>query len=586
MQRAAVLIGVGKTGKLPPLPGTTDAVRRMADWLRSQQVPDDRISQITDDTGPVDIRMIKKAVAAQIKRDDVEQLIVYFSGHGINLRYSEYWLLSDAPEDTGAAVNLDGSVVLARQCGVPHVVFVSDACRTAPEGLQFQYITGGEIFPNELDNEATEAPVDIFFACALGKPALEIRDPEESARAYSSAFTKALLAALNGEKPTVLEQVMENGQRVGVVRPRPLGSYLRDELPRLLQAALGAKYTQLPYARITSYYDAWLSKIPLPDVGTRRERTTRNANRPAPPASSSNLDSTVQKLLNETLQPKDIPAADKAFPGAELLRQSASLNLESFGPGRFETECGFKVRGATIRDAVSETMDVMVVDQERTILRANPHNNRAGQVMIELQDGSSVLLPAIPQFVCALTFEEDELADVTYEPSEGSQQWADYQANMERWRALRAIIASSAQLGVFRLEEANAAKIATRIRYQKGYDPTMAIFAAYAFNDLRMHDALRSMYDAMLIEMGVRLFDVAMLARQLDDDRTGPYGEPVPVGPFPLLSQGWALLRVYGVEMSDLLLGLQRRLKPSLWTYFDEQGSQSLKKALSQGELR
>jgi hypothetical protein len=114
----------------------------------------------------------------------------------------------------------------------------------------------------------------------------------------------------------------------------------------------------------------------------------------------------------------------------------------------------------------------------------------------------------------------------------------------------------------------------------------MAIFAAYAFNDLRMHDALRSIYDAMLAEMGVRLFDVAMLARQLKDDRTGPYGEPVPVGPFPLLSQGWALLRVYGVEMSDLLLGLQGRLKPSLWTYFDEQGSQSLKKALSQGELR
>jgi hypothetical protein len=40
----------------------------------------------------------------------------------------EFWLLSDVPTDTDAAVNVDGSVRLARYCGIPDALFVSDCC--------------------------------------------------------------------------------------------------------------------------------------------------------------------------------------------------------------------------------------------------------------------------------------------------------------------------------------------------------------------------------------------------------------------------------------------------------------------------
>ena len=586
MIRAAILIGVKKSGGLPLLPGVQKAVASMAEWLKSQGVADDRITIITDDTDPVEIKRIKKAVAAQIDRDDVEQLIIYFSGHGVNLRYSEYWLLSEAPVDTGEAVNLEGSVVLARQCGVPHVVFISDACRTAAEGLRAQYVTGGEIFPNDLGTDGTEAPVDIFFACTLGKPALEISDPNVSAKSYASVFTTAMVDALSGKAPDVLEQEMEDGVRVGLVRPRPLGTHLRNELPRRLDAALVKNYTQLPYARVTSDQSVWLSKVPLPDAATRRERGSRLVNRVRPPAPT--LSTTVREMLSEPdALPADpeAPPAAPAFAGEDLLQKATALNLQTFGPTHFETECGFKLRGATMVGAVAAGFNVEIVDQERTILRAHPTDRSARQVLIELQGGSCVLLPAIPQFIGALTVDDGELVDVTYEPSEGSQQWWYYQANQTKMRALRSVIASSARLGVFRLDTSDAKGIATRIRYLKGFDPTMAVFAAYAFRDLRLHEQLHQMYEAMRMDMGIRLFDVTMLARKFNDDRPGPMGEQIPVGPFPLLSQGWSLVTALGVEMSSLRIALQRFLKPSLWSLFDAGASAILRQGLISGEI-
>jgi hypothetical protein len=147
---------------------------------------------------------------------------------------------------------------------------------------------------------------------------------------------------------------------------------------------------------------------------------------------------------------------------------------------------------------------------------------------------------------------------------------------------LRAIIASSARLGVFRLDRKNAGEIARRIRYEKAYDPTMAIFAAYGFTDLRMQADLQEMYLFMRDFMRVRLFDVAMLARQLND----PAGQAIPAGRFPLLAQGWSLLTAFGVEMSGPLGDLQRHLKPSLWTYFGPQGTGLLRSAFTEGFLR
>jgi hypothetical protein len=562
-----VLIGVKKTGNLPELASVGQGVQWMADWLKSQHVPDDRISVITDESGPVSLDMIKRAVKTQLK-DDVEQIIVYFSGHGLFLRGGEYWLLTDAPDDPQAAVNLDGSVALARLCRVPHVVFISDACRTAGEGVQAQNISGGEIFPNPRDTEC-EAPVDIFFASALGKPSLEI--------GYTSAFTKALVSALNGEQPAVLEHAEEDNQTIGIVRPRPLGNFLKNELPKMLLAAKITTYTQVPFARYGSEPEAWLSKVPLSGDNSRRLRAGGKPPKLTPP----NLDSTVQRLLIESQPVSRLPDASATFAGAQELRDAVARNLESFGPDHFESQCGFKVRGATISYALSSEVPLFVVDEQRTLVRAEPQHG-ARLAMLAFGDGSSVMLPAIPGYVCALLFTDGELTDVAYDPSSNTPLGMEDPAALQSVRELRSVIISSAQLGVFRLDQKSARDIAARISRNRLYDPTIAIFAAYAFTDLRMRQDLLDMYIALRDATHVRLFDVAMLARQLND----PMNITLSCGRFPLLAQGWSLLNAYGVAMSGLLSDLQKHLKPALWTSFDAAGSEILRRAVTEGLVR
>jgi Caspase domain len=141
VKRAAVLIGVDHSGDLPVLADAAQGARRMETWAHGQGM--DPIEVLTDESGPVDIGAIKRAVQ-RIVDAGTDQLIVYFAGHGVNIRYGEYWLLSDAPRDTQAAVNLAGSVVLAQYSSVPYVVFVSDACRSAAEGIRAQFVTGSE----------------------------------------------------------------------------------------------------------------------------------------------------------------------------------------------------------------------------------------------------------------------------------------------------------------------------------------------------------------------------------------------------------------------------------------------------------
>jgi hypothetical protein len=189
MQRAAVLIGVSRSGTLPVLPAVIPSVKAMEGWALQQGMQRELVKTLTDEAGPLVPGAIKTAIRELVDMAVVEQLIVYFAGHGVNIRYGEYWLLSDAPNDTQAAVNVSGSVELARFCGIPHVIFFSDACRTAPEGIQAQYITGSEIFPNNGPG-GLENSVDLFFACTLGRPAYEIQDPASSASALGQSTPK------------------------------------------------------------------------------------------------------------------------------------------------------------------------------------------------------------------------------------------------------------------------------------------------------------------------------------------------------------------------------------------------------------
>ena len=586
MTRAAVLIGVNRTGGLPVLADAVNGAKRMEAWALAQGMARKRVLLFTDEHGPVDVGDVYHAVRTLIESGTVEQLIVYFAGHGVNIRYGEYWLLSEAPIDASAAVNVEGSIVLARRSGIPHVVFISDACRTAAEGIQAQGITGREIFPND-PVPGPENPVDLFFGTTLGRPALEIKDPDTSTAAFKALYTGAVLDAFSGRLPAAAVLAEVGGDLQYLVRPRRLKTCLVQELPQRL-AGLGvpATVSQVPDARITSDDDAWLASFKELVAQPGSARGGLLGGRPATPVTTTL--SRAQAQLGALLD-VDRPAVLGANPPwagiasrGGFVSPGRRRGAAESGPTHFETGCGFKLVGAGIAEAVSPDADIEVLGDDRMLARigfAGP----AANVLLILGDGSGILLPAVKGFLAALAIEDGELADVAYEPSDNTSRWQDFAGRADELRTLRAVVAGAAREGVFRLEGKQAPALARRMQYARQIDPALALYAAYAYHGLQQTERIREMNVALELELGFSFFDLEMLSGVLAP-RAGAAVAHYP--PVPMLAQGWALLRALGVALPDELQALQRHLLPSLWTHFNPEGASRLRELVSSRRLK
>ena len=578
MKRAAVLIGVDRTGNLPVLHDAAAGARRLEVWAREQGF--DPVDVITDEGGaPVEIAAIKKAVKAIVEKGTIDQLVVYFAGHGVNNARSEYWLLTDAPDDPQAAVNVEGSVALARYCGIPHVVMLSDACRTAAEGIQAQGVKGSEIFPNE--DSADESPVDQFYACKLGRPSHEVRDPATTSKEYTALYTQALCEVLDGTRDDPVTWVEEGAESVGYVRPRPLRDYLSVEIPKRLSALhLETAVIQEPMARVVSddLPAVWLSRLargrPAAAAAPPAPGHHAPAPAPAPPPTSLATDLVRTVLAGGATALDERLTADVAA-GQPMAGEVAGLAVP-FGPTHHETGCGFKVRGARIVEVVSRVRAEIVsgAGDDVRVEATAPGTS----VLLVFENGDGTVLPAVTDFMCALTVEDGELIDVAYEPSEYTFRWPEFEYQAADLRGLRAIASAAARDGVFQLEGDDALQVARRMQNMKGIDPTLAVYAAYAYHDLQRADLITQMAGYMRGNLGARLFDVALLARELNGTTTGR--DPEILGLVPLLTQGWALLSALQIKLPAALRGVERELRPSLWTLFGPGGVGQVRKAM------
>jgi len=193
------------------------------------------------------------------------------------------------------------------------------------------------------------------------------------------------------------------------------------------------------------------------------------------------------------------------------------------------------------------------------------------------------VIPAIHGFLAALTFEEGELVDVAYEPATTNYRWQEYQTKVRELRRLRAVIATASQNGFFRLDDASALSLARRMQHGKGIDPTLSVYAAYAYHDLQRQDIIREMIVYLKDDIGATLFDLVLLGRRLIDKEVKPQDRIIPF--FPLLSQGWALLNANRVKRHPVLERIEPAMKNSLWTLFDEGAFDPLKETLARGEV-
>ncbi|MBA3342259.1 MAG: hypothetical protein H0T48_10520 [Gemmatimonadaceae bacterium] len=614
MVRAGVFIGVDKSGDLQQLHDAAAGAKRMHDWALAQGMTDKSHARLIID-GPrkkVKPDQIYDAIDKLLSGAGIDQLIIYFAGHGVNNNRNEVWLLSDAPVNPNAAVNVSGSVEIARYGVVDQIVVISDACRVAPQGIQALNVRGVDIFPNPGGSEHARE-VAQFFACGLGNTAAETTNPAVAAKNYSALYTNALLDALSGKQPSVLDVSATPGDSAQYVWPRKLADHLEAEIPKRVKSLnLQTTVNQNPDAIIT--FDAtWVSRITglaapppppppaamVPPASPQREGGPRRrgggaarGSRDTPTAAKLPTLKGVSERLASAAASGRVDAVNTQLDLAKLIDLPGTRGLiatvddvaKPYGPDHFETQCGIKVRGARLVDFLLIHGRGELLGTAGDLLRIDSLNGKAASVLLRFEGNFGTVVAAIPEFLATVTVQDGDVVDVGYEPSANTWRWDLFQQRAVELRTLRAVAASSSQHGRFRLDQPDAAKIAKQMQYAKGIDPTLAVYAAYAYHDLRQMERIRDMAGYMRSDIGVALFDLELLGRRLVDKSVTANDAIVPF--IPLLSQGWALLNANRVNLHPALEGIESTMRDSLWSLFDNAGLAKLSRALKSKEVR
>lgn len=585
MIRAGVFIGVDRVGgDLPVLKDAAAGAERMHAWASRTGIASELVIDRDD---KVTVDRVYDAVQRAIGTSGLDQLIVYFAGHGYNRFRREQWLLSDAPVRANAAIDLATNVEIARYSGVRHIVFVSDACRVPPQGLQAQNINGVEILPNDAVS-ASANPVDQFLACQLGKVAIEARDP---ALGYRALYTSAILDAVEGRVSQVFAPLPTAGDEALYLLPRALRNHLRDAVPtRILSLGLLGAADQEPDAIITSENE-WLARLdsaagtgttqmPILPQGFQVEeeyeprgglggllgkvRDLLPGRRPppmqrpvVPPPRATPV---VMKELTTAAVTGDASRYNQmlqtlgASQSAQLASADIALLTREWPTYDFGGAAGLRLRGATLRHVVPRRAPAeRHADGLAARVRVEP--GRAEPVAVVLGDRTCCVVPVLPDMVTGLTWDDGELLDVSFEPVR--------QPPDPRVRALRAVAAASMRRGRFDLESLDPAAVRSAISTAGGADPALALYASYAYYDLQRQADIAELSDAVLAAQAVTLFDLELLARRSPDPR-----DPRLLFGLPLLSQGWSLVRALRTPRDERARGLQGEVLDSVWSLY------------------
>ncbi|WP_144240747.1 hypothetical protein [Dyella japonica] len=562
------------------------SVESMYQWAVHQGIAKDRIIVCSDAKGcRVTIAQIFDAIHGL--PSTVEQLIVYFSGHGVINSRQEYWLLSGAPDNANEAINLEANIVLARMGRFSHVVLISDACRTQTQSIEFGQIRGSDIFPNAT-NASLERPVDVFFATSLGSPALEVKD--ETGEAYNAVFTEVLVEALNGRVAQAVTGMY--------VRPHPLKRALPEVVRKSLhEKGLSIFTDQTPDGRITSDESAWISRLssstpttlnqsPGPTVrfslGEKRsESRTNERTDPAKQQPPSVLaEKRVERLLDSSRDGTRISLGELEPPKSFLHSLIEARNLS---PSRYRELSGLEVYGeylGSIRFRRGRAGSQILPEsfERRAVLFQDL--STPVETLLTFVDGTGTTIPLIPGYFALLRFNGSSLAEVWYEPAHPEIA----RVSRREIAPLRTAIADAISLGVFSPDVEGANRLADLMRSHKFGDPALAIYASYAYHQLGKTTKIVNMRRYLKNELGMDIFDAAFLSRQfLMEPRDSRPTMPTT----PMLTRGWALVSALGGSHAEKLSQLRPYILPSTWSLYSIDGVRLLDQWFDQmgGEL-
>lgn len=592
---AAVIIGVDKTGELDPLKSAARGAREFATWLESEGFD---VACLTDGPGRL---VTSQEVSAAItkfatKPPMYDILVIYFSGHGQWHTRADHWLLSGAPTNTAEAINLEGAMYTARRCGIPNVVFISDACRTIPKAEVDSLVIGVDGFPNHAIPSITK--IDYFKATSESRPAYEI----PISGTDQSVLTRAILSAFENPEPQIVKQIPDGVQTLSIVPNRLLESVLQARVDAILDGVDGNPIQDLD-TNVPSADHIYIARVrekappapgePPPAAPPPRLPTApggpSGVERPAYAARRGSVrmvpGRAAADAVSDTL--RGVSTSIAALAGVK--RDEIDKRIPDPRADHFETETGFIIRGARLADAAvspnarSEVELLNTANDPRgDAVRVHP-SEATLPVVVRLADGRCAVLAALRGYLGHAQFDKDGLANVAYVPSSNNWRWGAYNARRDDIDRLRALVALAVEHNAFRVRsEKEAGQLAERIRVEKALDPTLGLYAAYAFAqagiDAQVRDILRYMREDL---GGVDLFDVLMLS----GEAAGRMSANPPVPFCPMLTQGWNLLRAYGVQLPEVLARASQFLSNSLWSTFTGRGASIVFNAIKSGEL-
>lgn len=577
MTDAAIVIGVDRTGQMPPLGGAVSGATDFADWAQTQGMSTKLITDANDHD--VTLEELQVAVEAVTKNRNCDKLIVYFAGHGFLLSPEvELWLLSRAPDRGSEAVNVQLSRYNARYSGIQHVIFVSDACRSGGPTHRHRSVMGASIFPAP-PNYDYDGKLDMFYAARPGDVAHEYRDADEAADNYMGIFTECLLRGLSGKEPEVVQEITEGSQTRWLVLSDLLEAHLKKAVP-LRAEEISIRLSQspiiIPESRLPQYFGV-LDRAP--------EGEAQNGQGEAPPLDVGDFVSSVQDEVMSFDETTDAASREATTDAHRLLVQQMDRVATSRGRDHYETETGFTIYGRIQSTVAGDGLGLEPFeDGEVTHIRVlDPQDGQGRSILIEFPSGFGTVLAIKPGFIGTVILDDDQVINVSYTPSSNTPLFQDeYLDQADRIERRRAFAAAAARLGMFRLDSESAENAGDYLRMLKGLDPTLGLYAAYAYFQAGRMSLVRNVFGIMAnVDPQPVPFDVALLAR-FAGDHMSPL---TTVAPFcPMLRQGWALLELHPPSF-DSLHAYRSLLIPSLWTAFTPEGVARVRSALEAGEL-
>jgi hypothetical protein len=580
MARAAIVIGVNKTTSLTELKGAVLDANRFSEWINKQGF---ETKKFIDEPGrKVTFSEIFDQIKAIVEARTYTQLVIYFAGHGFQNGGSEVWLLSGAPGNAREAIGLEASILAARESGIASVVIISDACRSIPATLQDNRVDGGPIFPNVPLDRTTRPEVDRFFATLPSLVAVAAADANDDAR-RNGVFTTGFLRAYRNTAAQFVLKLTENGSSVEVVTNRNLKKLLQIPVEDAAHA-VAPKAGQLPDAIIESD-NAYVGRVER-SVTTLRGGAERPERAVRPSAVS--VAAVAQEAIADAARPAGTPGAPTSAEGQaidELVGLSKTIDqyADPLQVDRFESETGFSVTGASVAGAWSPSFRIEKLDGQTLRLWAE-QDQPAGSVLVRFSDGTGTIVAGLHGYIGHILVDNGVVANVNFVPATNNRRWPEWRHQIRKMERLRAAVAAAAGLGVFRVEREDAEGFADRIRELKGADPTLGLYAAYAYSSAGLGEKVESVREFMYYDLSAELFDIAMLARR---NVVASECKPHIVVPVcPMLRQGWSLVGVRKANLSHLMREARQWLRPGLWTTFASEGMALLIEAAENGRLQ